>query len=278
MNGFIEYTPQVVPLAGLHDVITPASSSSALVNSLRIPLSTAGAQVVGSARLGALGLEVGTEVTNGPANVAPGGVFASGNISWLDTVTLTTSNPALFGFTHTLNWSAGFIGNGGSIVIGPGSQRSGTATYSVRIDVGASSVSAAGQWDYLDGVGASFTGDLPEQYYRGTTAFRFGAPFAIGARIDLTSRSGTGGGKIETFADFIGTLAWNGIIDVRTASGVLLSDSDFTLTSESGLDWRQAVAVPEPSSIALMITALPVVLLVSRRRICRSRMPLKRAA
>jgi hypothetical protein len=266
VNGYIGGTPGI-PLFSFRDVADPANASIFLANSLQAPPNASAASVVALARVGALGLKVSTESVALPGLAS---AYAQGSVSWHDSMTLNTTNPALFRGVHLLTWSAGFNGTGGSNVPDAiGSARYAETLYRTSIQMGAVGVSgaqAAGVWKYQEGVGATFDGDLPNQSYTITTGFRFNQPISILASINLTSLSATGIGKVATFADFIGTLAWNGIVEVRAADGTLLTNADYTLTSESGLDWQHAVAIPEPMSAAFMLAGLPVIFFAMRRR------------
>jgi hypothetical protein len=58
------------------------------------------------------------------------------------------------------------------------------------------------------------------------------------------------GGVAHGEALFENTFLWNGIVDVRDAQGQPIA---YTLTSESGVDWKQPV--PEPASGAACLAA-----------------------
>lgn len=85
--------------------------------------------------------------------------------------------------------------------------------------------------------------------------------------LDLTDLAWThsliGGTGISAvaFADYAHTMAWGGITGVYDASGALLSS--FTISSASGFNYLNAVAVPEPEGFALLLAGLGLLTVVA---------------
>lgn len=96
-----------------------------------------------------------------------------------------------------------------------------------------------------------------------TFAFEFGQPFALGLSLTVTAQAAGLGREYGSFhsegtLNFLNTVAWQGINNVS-----LLGDTApvaFTITSESGADYTQAIAaVPAPASVWLLLTGLVAV-------------------
>lgn len=102
--------------------------------------------------------------------------------------------------------------------------------------------------------------------------FVFGRPFALSYTLTASAggtaatsyyrMSASGGGAGN--ADMSHTLLWGGISGVFDQSGANVND--FGLSSASGFDYRVAAVVPEPASVALMLSGLAVLASVLRRR------------
>jgi cysteine-rich repeat protein len=89
----------------------------------------------------------------------------------------------------------------------------------------------------------------------------------FGAPIDLFVEgiaTATAQGEAVATADFANTIEWGGITEIRDADGTPVVD--FTVISDSGVDWSEPVEAPEPGSVAMAVTGAAVLLLRSRLR------------
>jgi hypothetical protein len=247
------------------ELTEPASGSSTLADAVLHMQGNAAAQVVYSARVGALGILAGSE----SAGFSTIQGRTSLRVSWSDMVTINPGNPALLGTPGSFSFLAGLSGSGGAIPAGPFTRGEGSASYRVQLSLNREpEFISSGRWHYVDFFGSTFTGDAPNQSYSGAIPFLFGVPFGIAASLQADSFATSIEGKVESFVSMIGTLKWNGITEVRDLNGTPLTD--LSVTSDSGVDWLQAVAVPEPGTVVLLLTALPVVALAVRRHRRRS--------
>ena len=68
-----------------------------------------------------------------------------------------------------------------------------------------------------------------------------------------------GGASAVAKSDFMHTFSWGGVQGVSLADGSALNLADLRVSADSGLDYRVAQAVPEPSAYALLLAGLCVV-------------------
>ena len=103
----------------------------------------------------------------------------------------------------------------------------------------------------IDSLGVLSTGDqMGGMYEWGPLPFSFGIPFeitvALNAEVDVNH-------CCSATANFA-TLTWEGVDEMRDGDGALVSD--FEITSGSGADFGEPIAVPEPAADALAIASL----------------------
>ena len=102
--------------------------------------------------------------------------------------------------------------------------------------------------------------------------FVFGTPLTLGYSLVASSDArGTGSyyksaisGQATAVADMSHTLAWGGIVSVTDSNGLVIPA--YGLSSDSGLDYRVAAAVPEPQTWMLLLAGMGVVGAAMRRR------------
>jgi hypothetical protein len=97
-----------------------------------------------------------------------------------------------------------------------------------------------------------------------------GQPFAIGSSMTVFAGAAAGDGLASADGDFFKSLHWGGIQSVTdAATGELLQD--WTITSESGVDYSQPIGVPEPSGAILGLAGACGMSVRRRRRLHRFR-------
>jgi hypothetical protein len=81
-----------------------------------------------------------------------------------------------------------------------------------------------------------------------------GIPCTVGYILEIQGDGRTSGGGTEvTHANFYNTLSWGGITSVRDGiTGEPIDD--WTITSESGFDYSKPFPVPEPPTVALLLS------------------------
>jgi hypothetical protein len=101
--------------------------------------------------------------------------------------------------------------------------------------------------------------------------FTFGTPFGIGAYMTSTAKTGFGGGNhrsgtpVSILHDATNTAEWGGTVAVLDNTNTALAPGAYTMTSESGTDYAQAI--PEPSTGELLAFSALSLLQLRRRRI-----------
>jgi hypothetical protein len=83
-----------------------------------------------------------------------------------------------------------------------------------------------------------------------------GCDFELGYRVTLRGIGFTGfTGSTIWQGDFFGSLQWAGIQSVTDEAGNLISRDHWSITSESGFDYSQPFAVPEPPTSVMLVLA-----------------------
>lgn len=172
---------------------------------------------------------------------------------WKDTLTIIPANPALNGtsgsFTANLhidgtlqalagfNSSAGFsIGAYKDQTFLPGTWN---YTYSGQGQVG---------FPYNQSVNTTITFVVPFTYGQSFTLGIYGLAWARTASSAGVTAINTG------YSDFYNTVTWSGITGL----------TDYTVNSDSGIDWSSAV-IPEPASVSLLLLTTTATLLRRRK-------------
>jgi hypothetical protein len=102
-----------------------------------------------------------------------------------------------------------------------------------------------------------------DQVFVFTFNIRVGVEETLGLRLSTSVRLAAFTGSGSADALFGSTLGWNGIHSVKLQGNPV----DFTLTSETGIDWTQPqTGVPEPATAALLATGLTGALAARSRR------------
>jgi hypothetical protein len=220
------------------------------------------------------------------ANTSPGALSrADLTVSWTDTYGILSPSvqPGLT-LIKRVNIRLSGIG---SAVEGPGWGAAGIMTSGVFFSINESSTSGvdgsySGVWSSVDGGGpAIFTpnGDMSMSSTLDgvdvilTFDILFPANIPFTETVNMTTfargiasgvQQGVGAGDGSAEADFGTTLQWMGISSVTLMDGTPVTD--YTVMSESGVDWSQAVLVPEPSATVLAGLGLVVVEALRRFR------------
>jgi len=240
------------------------------------------------AGLGWLGAEAVASVSSQP----PLGInqpnlmrlLTTSRASFQDDVTITPQDPALIGKPGT--FTAAFRVNG--LLEGAGvNGKSGLPTgyymawegWQMQISVGASSfgslawASGYSGYEYQDTNGVTTTVGLGDEGIVPFTApFVFGQSFSLGALLDVRAgghlyayvvRPLTEGQTTATSsAQYMDTALWDGISSVKYAGQGI---SGFNVTSGSGVNYANPVAVPEPETWSMLLIGLGLEGLIARR-------------
>jgi hypothetical protein len=99
--------------------------------------------------------------------------------------------------------------------------------------------------------------------------FVFGVPFLMSGSLTAFTQalSGAAGAEASASSNFGSSGLWGGISGVHLADGTALGG--YSLGSDSGFDWNNAfpaVAVPEPSTYAMLLAGLVFVGFAARRK------------
>lgn len=108
----------------------------------------------------------------------------------------------------------------------------------------------------------SFSFAMPNQSWSAKVSMSAWA--SAGAIADI---AGIGSASADSVIDFGRTIAWDGITELRDATGALIADYSATSAS-SGFDYRNAyvTAVPEPNAVLLLLAGLAALGWVVQRR------------
>ena len=197
------------------------------------------------------------------ANASAG--FAAGETTagWTDTLVIMPGNPAQMGQNAVMNFSLHLDGVLDGQPMGNSYTRIGTQVWMNNSPVYDQSYRAQGQ-----GQGGFPFHLVVDQTLNFSVNVVLGTPFELG--IFTRSSAGTAGAGPDWFSeatsDFASTLTWQGIGGV-SVTGIPI---DYSLSSESGIDWQLPFApVPEPATWLLMSAGVLGVAL--RRRPTRTR-------
>lgn len=181
-----------------------------------------------------------------------GGALAGGSIeaSWTDTLTIQPGDPELLFQPGTFVLE---IALDGSLAADAGgaSQSNTRAQYDLTVEAGTCMsgcdfklVGEQGDFGLLGG-GQSFTGDPIADFTSTPVPFVFGIPIDLTVGLSAVAQAVAGEEAVTSSADanLEQTLTWGGISEVRNLAQDLVTD--YSVASESGVDWSQPV--PEPA-------------------------------
>lgn len=189
--------------------------------------------------------------------------------------TLLFTIPGLsVGTPVTISWAVSASGS----ISGAGQRMEVSGSW--RTDLGSSGVGSLG-FIYQDDTGA-LTGSqaLAQGRFEASSTVLLGTPVDLRMRVSASVVAQSAGrcsdfgcaNLIEVmttgFADLGSTLTWGGLVSVSDANGNALNLSALNVASSSGFDYRNAYAapVPEPGTLASMLTGLAGMATVLRRR------------
>ncbi len=124
--------------------------------------------------------------------------------------------------------------------------------------------------------------DGPPPYVYFDAVFQSGVPMSMQFNLELNqsvsvlSNDYYRGGSALAVGNFSHTLIWDGITSVTDEFGNPVSD--WTLTTESGVDYAHAIQVPEPSTAVILLAAIPMTFLLRRRNSTVATQPSQPAA
>jgi hypothetical protein len=286
------------------DPPSPVSDSENLVSNSGAPLTSA-SSVIGNNALWTLTAQSSAHAQPGLIQLQAAGAASATYVSppAISYVAATASTSA------TARWQDSFTIDGGALngTIGQlvaGFQVDGTLTssYDSSVNSGASISQQYRSWLHLTNPASSQDvwergGQRHDVDYQGdrwlatdmplrapgqwtiTIDFKFGTPIQVDMWGDIVSYAGAYActtsivncsttSNISSAADFGHTIFWDGFIGLTDASGNPVSN--YSLSSDSGFDYRySAMPVPEPSVALMLLTGLGLVGGLARRRIRR---------
>jgi MYXO-CTERM domain-containing protein len=229
----------------------------------------ASGQVSGEADYGMLRVRA-SGTASGPFLDIGGGV-SGGSIqaSWTDRFAIEPADPDLLFQPGTFVIE---IELGGSLAADAGgaSHSNTRAQYGLYVDAGSCSSGCdfqrfgeQGDFGLLDG-GEIFTGDPIARFTSPPVPFAFGIGIDLSVALSAVAQAVAGEEVVTSSADanLEGTLAWAGIAEVRDGADELVTE--YSVTSESGVDWSQPV--PEPTGGPCAMAALVGLAGAARRR------------
>ncbi|MDR7331814.1 PEP-CTERM sorting domain-containing protein [Roseateles asaccharophilus] len=207
----------------------------------------------GSATYGSVGM-----YAHFRANNSSGFAAAESTAGWTDTWTLMPANPSQIGQNAVLSFSVHLDGVLDGLPTGNSYTRIGSQVWLNNAAVGGQNFRVQGQ-----GQGGFPFHQVINQDLSFSVTVKLGTPFELGI-FSRASAGVAGAGPnwfSEASSDFASTLTWQGISGVTLAGNAI----DYTLSSQSGIDWTVAYApVPEPS-VALLLSAGLLALALRRR-------------
>lgn len=267
--------------SGLHSLTDASgSTSSASYSSSTVTLATSAS---GHAEYGGLHANAFSG-TLGPGTGARTQAKSGASAVWIDNVTIGGPGLTGWGYAH-----ASFSLSGGLDVHGLGLAALGNSTIgaAVRVD-GSPVLSIGGQLTARDSAivtdlvtrGVALNGVFETQNVSDLTGtFSFDIPFQFGVSFQLFASLNAETQALAFFttddasasSNFGSSGYWSGISGVRLSTGEIVSD--YSLTSDSGFDWRQSfksqpdpVSVPAPGSVWLLGSAMAGFLAVRKRK------------
>lgn len=210
----------------------------------------------GNAQYGAVGM-----YAHFRANASAGFAAAESTAGWTDTWTLNPANASQIGQNAVLTFSVHLDGVLDGLPTGNSYTRIGSQVWLNNAAVGGKNFRVQGQ-----GQGGFPFHQVVDQDVSFSVTVKLGTPFELG--IFSRASAGTAGAGPNWFSeatsDFASTLTWQGVSGVTLGGNAI----NYTLSSESGIDWTQPFApVPEPSTWLLFGGGL-LALVLRRRRQC----------